>query len=98
MRPPHVNHSWSQFTLSWETSSLDLLETKRQQGKEAQQPLLWMGLGQVRDLRRSSVRAIVEARRDHPFTSASDLLSRVPLARKEWTHLIQTSRESEATQ
>jgi DNA polymerase III alpha subunit len=49
-----------------------------------------MGLGQVRDLRRASIRSIVAERRDRPFESVSDLLHRVPLARKEWTHLIQS--------
>jgi DNA-directed DNA polymerase III PolC len=81
VRPPHVNHSRGQFTLSW--------EGEREGEQEAQQAVLWMGLGQVRDLRRSSVRALIAARRNASFRSASDLLARVPLARKEWTHLIQ---------
>jgi DNA polymerase III alpha subunit len=50
---------------------------------------LWMGLGQVRDLRRSSVRAIVAQQQAGPFTGLRDLLSRVPLQAKEATHLIQ---------
>ncbi len=73
VRPPHVNHSGNQFTLRWEDD----------------RPVLWMGLGQVRDLRRASVRAIVAARRERRFTGVGDLLGRVPLMRKEWTHLIQ---------
>jgi DNA polymerase III alpha subunit len=77
VRPPHVNHSRAQFTLAWE------------QDKGGRHAVLWMGLGQVRDLRRASVRAIIAERRHHPFSSAKDLLNRVPLARKEWTHLIQ---------
>jgi DNA polymerase III alpha subunit len=77
LRPPHVNHSRGQFTLEW------------QDRHGVRVPILWMGLGQVRDLRRSSVRAIVAARHVRPFASATDLLGRVPLARKEWTHLIQ---------
>lgn len=76
VHPPHVNHSRSQFVLAWEKG-----KTRRR--------VLWMGLGQVRDLRRASARAIVAARRERPFSSATDLLSRVPLMRKEWTHLIQ---------
>lgn len=82
VRPPHVNHSRGQFALSWEP-------TAGQRKQAAREPVLWMGLGQVRDLRRASVRAIVKERRKQPFRSANDLLSRVPLARKEWTHLIQ---------
>jgi DNA polymerase III alpha subunit len=77
VRPPHVNHSRGQFTLAW------------QKRKDGRQPLLWMGLGQVRDLRRASIRALITERRHRPFSSASDLLSRLRLARKEWTHLIQ---------
>jgi hypothetical protein len=48
-----------------------------------------MGLGQVRDLRRASVRALIAERRARPFSSIGDLLKRVQLGRKECTHLIQ---------
>jgi DNA polymerase III alpha subunit len=51
--------------------------------------ILWMGLGQVRDLRRTAVKAIIAARRERPFTDLRDLLSRVELQSKEATHLIQ---------
>jgi DNA-directed DNA polymerase III PolC len=50
---------------------------------------LWMGLGQVRDLRQSSVRGIIAARRERPFSDLRDLLSRAALHDKEATHLIQ---------
>lgn len=73
IRPPHVNHSGRRFTLAW----------------EGQRAVLWMGLGQVRDLRRSAVRAIVAARRKRPFADLRDLLRRVPLQSKEITHLVQ---------
>jgi DNA-directed DNA polymerase III PolC len=73
VRPPHVNVSGRKFTLTW----------------EGEQPVLWMGLGQVRDLRRSAVRAIVEQRRRRPFDGLRDLQQRVPLQRKEIAHLIQ---------
>jgi DNA polymerase-3 subunit alpha len=79
VRPPHVNHSGPRFTLDW----------------EGEQAVLWMGLGQVRDLRRTSVRAIVAGRQrpqdraQQPFASLRDLLQRVPLQRKEVVHLIQ---------
>lgn len=48
-----------------------------------------MGLGQVRELRRSSVRGIVAARGERPFASLRDLLERVDLQAREVTHLIQ---------
>ncbi len=73
VRPPHVNHSGRRFTLGWEG---DL-------------GVLWMGLGQVRDLRRASIRAVVTERARQPFDSLRDLLRRVPLQEKEAAHLIQ---------
>ena len=50
--------------------------------------VLWMGLGQVRDLRRDSIGAIVAARRERPFAGLRDLLARVSLQTKEIAHLI----------
>ncbi len=48
-----------------------------------------MGLGQVRDLRQAAVRAIIQARRETPFSGLRDLLGRVPLHDKEALHLVQ---------
>jgi DNA polymerase-3 subunit alpha len=76
VRPPHVNCSGRAF-------KLDVAS----EGKES--PVLWMGLGQVRDLRRASVRAIVMERRRGPFADLRDLLRRVSLQAKEVAHLIQ---------
>ncbi|MEJ2736461.1 MAG: DNA polymerase III subunit alpha, partial [Anaerolineae bacterium] len=73
VRPPHVNHSRARFTLGWEGA----------------QGVLWMGLGQVRDLRRASVRALVAERERRPFDGLRDLLQRVPLQPKEVAHLVQ---------
>lgn len=78
VRPPHVNHSDHRFTLSFE-----------EDGEHAPAPVLWMGLGQVRDLRRKSTRAIVEQREHAPFASLRDLIARVPLRDRELTHLVQ---------
>ena len=78
VRPPHVNHSDRRFTLSFERD-----------GRLAPVALLWMGLGQVRDLRRKSIRAIVEQREQALFSSLRDLIHRVPLQNRELTHLIQ---------
>jgi len=71
VRPPHVNHSGAAFTLV----------------RDAAGPVLYMGLGQVRDLRQSSVAAICEARKSGPFDSVRDLLARVELQPKEADHL-----------
>ncbi|MCB0158993.1 MAG: hypothetical protein KDD83_12740 [Caldilineaceae bacterium] len=73
MRPPHVNRSGRKFTLSFDDDA----------------PVLWMGLGQVRDLRRQAVAGIIAARRAQPFTGVRDLLLRVELQAKEVRHLIQ---------
>ncbi|UCG23083.1 MAG: DNA polymerase III subunit alpha, partial [Chloroflexota bacterium] len=54
-----------------------------------QSPTLYMGLGQVRDLRRRSVRQIIAAREERPFTGLQDLAERVPLQGKEVRHLVQ---------
>ena len=50
---------------------------------------LWMGLSQVRDLRRTAVRAILSERRKRPFRSLRDLLNRLDLQVKEALHLVQ---------
>ena len=73
IRLPHVNQSARRFSLSWE-------------GDEA---VLWMGLGHVRDLRRSAVRDILAERERRPFADLRDLMTRVPLQSKEVSHLIQ---------
>jgi DNA polymerase III alpha subunit len=73
VRPPHVNHSRRRFTMTW----------------EGDKGVLWMGLGQVRDLRRTSVRAIVAERQRGAFAGLRDLVRRVPLQPKEVIHLIQ---------
>ncbi len=78
VRPPHVNQSGRRFTLEWEPGIGD-----------QRTACLWMGLGQVRDLRRASVRAIIAGRREAPYTGLRDLMARVPLQVKEVTHLIQ---------
>jgi DNA polymerase-3 subunit alpha len=73
VRAPHVNHSERRFSLAW----------------EGEQPVLWMGLSWIKDLRRSTVRAIVAERKHQSFTSLRDLAMHVPLQRKELAHLVQ---------
>ncbi|MCX7853034.1 MAG: DNA polymerase III subunit alpha [Caldilineales bacterium] len=74
VHPPHVNHSGLRFTLSED---------------ETGAVALWMGLGQVRGLRRRLIRALLAARREGAFTDLCDLWARVPLHPQELTHLIQ---------
>ncbi|MCO6450054.1 MAG: DNA polymerase III subunit alpha [Caldilineales bacterium] len=52
-------------------------------------PTLWMGLGQVRDLRRTTIRSMIAARRERTFDDVRDVLARVPMQAKEIRHLIQ---------
>ena len=72
---PHVNTSEVRFTA---------------EGTQPRGPLnaLRVGLMRVRDLRAETAEAIVTARRERPFSSASDLLARVPLNRKEAENLV----------
>ncbi len=76
VRPPHVNFSDERFTLTYEHAP------------DSEQPVLWMGLGQVRDLRAASIAAIRAARAAAPFVGVGDLLARVRLSPKEIDHLI----------
>jgi DNA-directed DNA polymerase III PolC len=77
IRPPHINHSRGRYTLAYET------------GRDGQtKAVLWMGLGHVRDLRHSSIAAIMAARADSPFRDVTDCLARVPLQSKEAANLI----------
>jgi hypothetical protein len=74
VRPPHVNESEARVRLVW----------------EGEQPVLWLGLGCVRDLRRRAVAALVQARQaGGAFGGLRELLMRVPLQDKEVVHLIQ---------
>lgn len=73
VRQPHGNHSEQAVTLAWERG----------------QPVLWLGLGEVRDLRRGVIAALVHARAAGPFAGLRDLLQRVDLPARELTHLIQ---------
>jgi DNA-directed DNA polymerase III PolC len=82
VHPPHVNHSGRKFTFVSPLPPTPPFPS-------SPPPALWMGLDQVRDLRQASVRAIVQARREAPFTGLRDLLGRVPLHDKEALHLVQ---------
>ncbi|MFC2029910.1 DNA polymerase III subunit alpha [Chloroflexota bacterium] len=62
VRPPHVNHSVRRFEL--------------EAGAKGR-PVLWMGLNQIRELRRTTISAILAAREERPFTSLDDLLQSV---------------------
>ncbi|MEX1020255.1 MAG: DNA polymerase III subunit alpha [Litorilinea sp.] len=84
--PPHINYSNAPFTLRYATESGT--ETGKKTGN-ARVPTLWMGLEQVRSLRRRAVAAILAGRRQRPFAGLADLLARVPLQHKEIRYLIQ---------
>ena len=91
INPPHVNFSGRKFTLSYDsekTTNSARESELRSPIPDPQTPLLWLGLGQVRDLRRKSVKKIIEERETRRFKDLSDLLVRVPLQQKEIIHLI----------
>ena len=93
VRPPHVNFSNEEFTLfsqivdAESTANADVEMTGDVQ-RNAKSAVLYMGLNQVRDLRQSSVQAIIAERSRAAFCDLADLLRRAPLQRKEITHLI----------
>lgn len=73
VRPPHVNHSLEKAALAWEGA----------------QPVIWLGLGLIRDLRERSAAALIAARSAGAFAGLRDLLARVSLQTPEIVHLIQ---------
>lgn len=77
IRPPHVNYSGDEFTIGYDSGEA---------GRTA--AVLWMGLGQIRDLRRATIAAILSARQQSPFSDLRDCLGRVSLQAKEAAALI----------
>jgi DNA polymerase III alpha subunit len=94
IRPPHVNFSQNSFTLTYNlqppTADREAVALRHPQppAPSPQPPTLFIGLGQIRDLRRSSVRAIIAEREKQPFLSLQDLVERVSFQTKELSHLI----------
>ena len=91
VRPPHVNFSNEAFTLV--NAERRMQNAKDLSANSAicnlQSAILYMGLGQVRDLRHGAIEAIIAERGRRPFRSLADLLDRVELQAKEIMHLIQ---------
>jgi DNA-directed DNA polymerase III PolC len=73
LHPPHINQSGRRFELVYEPSG---------------QPALWMGLGQVRELTRKTIAAILNARQEKAFESLDDLLRRAGPRLQEAENLI----------
>lgn len=69
VRPPHVNHSMHQFSVVYRDAA----------------PALYMGLTQVRDVRKRTAQRIIAAR---PFGSLMDFLTRVDPQPKEAANLV----------
>ncbi|MEJ5199907.1 MAG: hypothetical protein WHX53_13370, partial [Anaerolineae bacterium] len=97
VRPPHVNFSGEAFTLvDLRIGESRMGESRMANHESAHSPfahspfaILFMGLGQVRDLRHSVIEAIIAERGRRPFASVADLLGRVELQAREIAHLIQ---------
>jgi DNA-directed DNA polymerase III PolC len=69
VRPPHINFAQREFTVHY----------------HEKEPVLYMGLDQVRDLTRTTQRRILQ---DRPFSNLSDFLTRVDPRPAEAEHLV----------
>ena len=69
VKPPHINHSLHHFRVAYPEG----------------QPVLYMGLNQVRDLTQNTIDSIIEKR---PFHSLNNFILRVDPQKKEAQHLI----------
>ncbi len=72
INPPHINHSNTRFKVTYPKG----------------EPVLYMGLDQVRDLTQNTIHAIIQRR---PFQSLDDFLLRVDPLKKEAENLIMVS-------
>ena len=101
VRPPHVNFSGEAFAIAriadLGSSITDVAPGGELQTANCKTPsgnrnlqfaTLFMGLGQVRDLRHSAIADILQERDRAAFTGVRDLLSRVELRAGEIDHLI----------
>ena len=94
VRPPHVNFSGEAFTLTNDEGRTTIVERAwMRDGQPSfmvgrQSSTLFMGLGQVRDLRHTVFTDILHERNLAAFTGVRDLLRRVDLRPKEIDHLI----------
>ncbi len=86
VRPPHVNYSGEAFTLT--TTHPSPIGHPTSYTPQSTFHILYMGLGQVRDLRQAAIAAIVHERGRGAFRDLRDLLNRAPLRPKELDHLI----------
>jgi DNA polymerase III subunit alpha len=101
VRPPHVNFSEAAFSIAriaeLGSSITDVAQSGELQTANCKTPsaicdlqsaTLFMGLGQVRDLRHAAIAGILQERERAAFTGVRDLLRRVDLRPKEIDHLI----------
>ena len=92
VRPPHVNFSGEAFSLTNDERRMTKVKGDSMQDGEPSSfvggpsSALFMGLGQVRDLRHTAIAGILQERA--AFTGVRDLLRRVDLRPKEIDHLI----------
>ena len=94
VRPPHVNFSGESFSLTNDERRTTMEERHSMPDGEPSSfvsgpsSALFMGLGQVRDLRHAAITDILRERERAAFTGVRDLLRRVDLRPKEIDHLI----------
>ena len=87
VRPPHVNFSGERFTLTIGDGPWTIGE-RTSSIVDRPSSVLFMGLGQVRDLRHAAITGILQEQARTAFTGVRDLLRRVDLRPKEIDHLI----------
>ena len=94
VRPPHVNFSGETFSLTKDEGRMTMEGRPRMPNDSpssfvgSPSSTLFMGLGQVRDLRHAAIAGILQERERAAFTGVRDLLRRVDLRPKEIDHLI----------
>ncbi len=87
VRPPHVNHSGREFSVSYDAGPQTSQTSEVSETSEVSRarPTLYMGLDQVRDLTRRTQTRIF---RERPFASFSDFLARAEPRPQEAENLI----------
>lgn len=87
VKPPHINASDQAFSISYGLPP-GTIGSSTHLGQDTGNPILWMGLKQVRDLRKSTTKSIIKERGLRPFSSLNGFLARISLQEKELINLV----------
>lgn len=89
VRGPHVNYSESVFSVSVASDQYAGSHTDHRSPATGPQATIFTGLGWVKELRRTTVQAIVLERKYSPYANFDDFAQRIQCGDKELKHLIQ---------